>query len=164
MALLHRLRDAGDHGGVKRRFAVFLVALSALAGCKQEANPHPPDPMLQDSLGLTAEDRVYRVALRNQSGAELVEPAETMLEPGSYVEFLSSDRQVRVISFPLDEMDPRQAEFLRSTGQDRSPPLIELDSRFVVSFEGAPLGRYPFVVEGSGAPAHGTVRVENARR
>jgi hypothetical protein len=120
--------------------------------------------MLQDSLGLTAEDEVYRVFLRKLNEAETLEPAEVSIEPGAYLEFLTRDRQVRVVSFLVDELNPAQATFLRTTGQDRSPPLVELDSRFVVSFEGAPEGRYPFVVEGSGAPARGVVSVVSGGR
>jgi hypothetical protein len=119
--------------------------------------------MLQDSLGLTAEDHVHRVTLSNQSGTESVEPADVVLQPGSYLEFQTKDRHVRVVSFVMNELSAAQAEFLRSTGQDRSPPLVELDSRFVISFQAAPLGRYPFLVEGSGTPARGAVRVEERR-
>jgi hypothetical protein len=120
--------------------------------------------MLQDSLGLTAEDQVHRVMLRKLNQAESLEPAELTIETGAYLEFLTRDRQVRVVSFLLDELAPAQATFLRTTGQDRSPPLVELDSRFVVSFDGAPPGRYPFIVEGSGAPARGAVSVVSGGR
>jgi hypothetical protein len=142
-----------------RGLLVFLAACGALAGCEQERNLRPPDQVLQDSLGLTDQDRVHRIVLRVQNQAESLEPSELSIEPGAYLEFLTQDRYVRVVSFVLDELAPEQASFLRSTGQDRSPPLVELDSRFLVSFEGAPPGRYPFVVEGSGAPARGVVSV-----
>ena len=115
--------------------------------------------MLVDSLGLSSDDRVVRVKLLDQDGSETVEPDELNVEPGWYVEFFTRDGRVHTVSFLMDSLNGAQAEFLRSTGQDRSPPLLEVDSRYVVSFEGAPAGRYPFQVEGNGASARGTILV-----
>jgi hypothetical protein len=64
----------------------------------------------------------------------------------------------------MDGLTPEQAEFLRSSGQDRSPPLVELDSRFVVSFKDAPAGVYRYVVEGTGNSAFGSVQVQPAAK
>jgi hypothetical protein len=46
------------------------------------------------------------------------------------------------------------------TDQVASPPLLRLDSRYVVDFEGGPPGRYPYLLEGSGAAGRGVVVVE----
>jgi hypothetical protein len=177
VALLHRLRHArGDRGlsdrlerggpprdrrGFRTRAAVLIAALLLpLGACGEEAgNPHPPDALLQDSLGLSGDDRVHRLVLGTRGGADFVEPLEVAVEPGAYVEFFSEDRRVRTVAFLLDSLSADQAEFLRAGGQDRSPPLLELESRFLVTFEDAPLGRYPFVVEGNERPIYGTVVV-----
>lgn len=138
--------------------AGLAILFCLAAGCADEEGP-PPDPMLQDSLGLAAGDRVVRVRIAARDGAETVEPSQVELAPGWYLEFFTRDRRLHTVAFLLDSMSLAQAEFLRSTGQDRSPPLIELDSRFVVSFDGAPPGRYPFLVEGNGEAAHGAAVV-----
>lgn len=160
MEVLHRLWSSGVRGGLKGARALALV-VALLPACREEGNPHPPDRLLQDSLGLTPDDRVHRVLLVSRDGTEVVEPREVVLAPGGYVEFFTRDRRVRTVSFVLDSLGREQGEFLRTTGQDRSPPLVEPDSRFVVSFARAPPGRYPFVVEGSGVPAYGSVLVED---
>jgi len=150
--------------GIRWSPRVWLLALWLVAPACTRENPDPPDPLLQDSLGLTGEDRVVRVRLSSRDGSELVEPAQVELEPGSWVEFFTRDRRVHTVSFAMDRLAPEQAGFLRGTSQDRSPPLVELDSRFVVSFEGAPAGRYPFLVEGNGSPARGIVVVRTPER
>jgi plastocyanin len=145
--------------------AAFCLVLS-LAACRpgEKKNDNPPDKLLQDSLGLTADSHVHRVALRTDSGAETVAPAQVVIEPGALVEFYTRDRRVRTVSFQLDGLTPEQASFLRASGQDRSPPLVELDSRFVVSFKDAPAGVYRYTVEGTGSPAFGSVQVQAASK
>ena len=143
-------------GRIPGIMAVPLPCVS-LVGCRAEENPDPPDPLLRDSLGLTESDRVQRIRLGSRGGVEVVEPSEVELAPGAYAEFFTRDRRVRTVAFLLDSLSVEQAEFLRSSGQDRSPPLVELDSRFLTSFQNAPPGRYPFVVEGSGEPARGAL-------
>lgn len=147
--------------GVRRALVPAVSLLLTLVACGEEAgNPHPPDAVLRDSLGLSESDRVHRVVLGSRDGADFIDPLEVSLEPGAFVEFFAEDRRVRTVSFLLDGLTADQAEFLRSSGQDRSPPLLELGSRFLVTFDGAPLGRYPFVVEGNERPIYGAVAVE----
>lgn len=141
------------------RAAVLVLCLLGAAACGEQGNPNPPDQLLQDSLGLSGGDRVHRVVLGTRDGDEFADPVQVTIEPGAFVEFFSEDRRVRTVSFFVDSVAPAQAEFLRSTGQDRSPPLVEIESRFLVSFEGAPPGRYPFVVEGNQRAIPGTVVV-----
>src|SRR5690606_28187848 len=88
---------------------------------------------------------------------ESVQPAEVQVPPGAWVQFATTDRRIHMVAFQLDSLPPEAAAFLRDTGQDASPPLLELDARFVVTLQGAPPGRYPFLVEGNGAPARGAV-------
>jgi plastocyanin len=145
-----------------RLVAVLLVVgSSTLTGCeaREAPNLNPPDSLLRDSLGLTEDDHVHRVVLASQNGSESVQPTEVSIEPGHYVEFFTQDRRVRMVSFPLAGLTPAQAEFLRSTGQDRSPPLVEIESRYLVSFQDAPPGRYPFLVEGNERSIPGVITV-----
>ena len=139
----------------------LLLVLLALACKAEEPNPDPPGALLRDSLGLTESDRVPRVRLAGGPDGDVVDPPLVEVEPGGYVEFYTRDRRVRTVSFQLDSMSVEQADFLRSTGQEGSPPLVELDSRFVVSFQDAPPGRYSFVVQGNGEPVAGVVVVRS---
>jgi hypothetical protein len=138
--------------------AALLLLLSPACRAVEE-NPDPPDSLLRDSLGLGDDDRVKRIRLASGPDGEVVDPSQVLVEPGGYVEFYTRDRRVRTVSFLIDSLSTEQAGFLRSTGQERSPPLVELDSRFVVSFQDAPPGRYPFLVEGNVAPLPGAVVV-----
>ena len=179
MAVLHRLRRASSDGGVSRRrarrlmgqlsaraarllgAALVVIPVASASACRDREEPNlaPPDSLLQDSLGLTPEDRVHRVVLTSTNGSELVDPREVAVEAGHFVEFFTQDGRVRTVSFVSDSLSPAQSSFLRSTGQDRSPPLVERETRFVVSFQDAPPGRYPFVVEGNERAITGAVIV-----
>lgn len=86
-------------------------------------------------------------------------PRRLEVTSGSVVEFLTVDGRVHVLEFPVDSLSPLTAEFLRDTRQLESPPLVDRGSRFVVSFRGAPAGRYPFRSHGSGADAWGEIVV-----
>ena len=66
------------------------------------------------------------------------------------VRFISSDAGSHAIAFDGDAMSPDARAFLERTGQLRSPPLLAAESRWVMSFEGAPPGDYPFR-----CPTHG---------
>jgi len=108
---------------------------------------------------LTDRDEVHRVLITG-GVAELAAPRATTIQPGAYLEFVTGDWLVHEIIFELDSLLPDARAFLERTDQVASPPMLRLDSRFVVDFEGSPPGRYPFVLEGSGAPGHGVVVVE----
>lgn len=137
---------------------------ATVMGCA-EREPAPPrnlpDTVLRDSLGLTDADRVHRVHLRVEAGAFTVEPTPLAVRRGVWVEFVSSEGWPRTVTFEMDSLPRPAAELLRSTGQEASPPLLDPGSRFVVSFAGAPAGRYPYLVEGSARIARGVVIVED---
>jgi len=121
---------------------------------------NPPDALLRDSLALGDEDQVFRVVLTTESGRNWVDPATLVVPPGAWLEFVTGDGWPRTVSFELDSVPPSVAELLRSTGQDASPPLLGTGARFVVALRGAPVGRYPFRVEGSAEPVRGVVVIE----
>ena len=91
---------------MKRSFLPLLAVVSLLSACGELENLNPPDQMLKDSLGLTDQDRVHRVILRSLDQAESIEPTDISVEPGSYLEFLTRDRRVRVVSFLMNELAP----------------------------------------------------------
>ena len=156
MALLHRVRGRG-RGGVG---AGFLALLLLVGGCEDPPDPELlPDTLLRDSLGLDDDDRVWTVRLTAPENRERLAPSEVRIGAGGWLQFVTGDRRLHVVRFLMDEMPPAQAEFLRRTGQDESPPLLELGARLVLTFEDAPEGRYPYRVTGNGEAADGLVIV-----
>ena len=139
---------------------VVPVLLTILvAGCEP---PIPeelqPDSVLRERLGLTEEDEVHRVVLVSTDREE-ARPDSTTVPPGAWVEFVTGDWRIHEVRFELDSLAPEAAAFLRNSGQVASPPLLHLDARFVVSFEEAPVARYPYLVEGNLATGRGVVIV-----
>ncbi len=121
-----------------------------------------PDETLRAELGLTDGDEVHRVSLLGGDREE-IRPGELVLERRSWVEFVSMDWRVHEVHFEVDSLTPEAVEFLLATDQVSSSLLVEMDARFVVSFHEAPVGRYPYVVEGNGLPARGVVVVQPKR-
>jgi plastocyanin len=147
------------------RPALGLLLLVLLgSACKRTDASLQPDALLRDSLGLGDEDRVHRVRLSSPDNRESVEPDSVLVRPGDLVEFMTADRRVHAVSFQLDGLPAAAAEFLRGTAQESSPPLIEPEARFLVRFEGAPVGRYPYTVAGNGAEGRGLIVVAEPSR
>jgi len=164
VAILRGLRRRGPGLIAAPRPRPLLCALLITAsGTSCQVDPElQPDEVLRSELGLTDRDEVYRVVITG-GYAELAAPRATTIPPGAYLEFVTGDWFVHEISFEVDSMLPDVRAFLESTDQVASPPLLRLDSRYVVDFEGSPPGRYPFVLVGNGAEGRGVVVVE-ARR
>jgi plastocyanin len=138
---------------------VSLSLLSATMACRSEPDlTLQPDSLLQAELGLTVEDRVYRVDVTGGE-VERAEPAALSIEAGSYVQFVTTDWLVHEILFDTTALNPSQRGFLRSTDQLQSPPLIDRGSRYVLSFADAPLGSYTYRLEGNGTASRGTIVV-----
>jgi hypothetical protein len=142
--------------------AASLLAIMLVASGEKEVTPpqNPPDALLRDSLRLGDEDRVFRVSLSTEDGENRAYPASIQVPRGAWVEFVSADGWPRTVGFLLDSLSSAAAELLRASGQDASPPLLDAGDRFVVTFRGAPAGRYPYRIEGSAAPAEGAVIIE----
>ena len=142
------------------RILLLVWALPFLATACERTDPQlRPDALLRDSLGLGDGDRVHRIQLGSVDNRERIEPVRVTVRPGDWVEFVTQDRRVHAVTFLLDDAPPAGAELLRRSGQDRSPPLVELEARFIVSFADAPEGSYPFVVIGNGQDGRGTIVV-----
>jgi len=72
---------------------------------------------------------------------------------------VTTDWLIHEVIFEADSVDTEQWSFLERTDQTASPPLIERDTRYVLTFEGAPPGRYPYLLEGNGASGRGVIIV-----
>jgi plastocyanin len=70
------------------------------------------------------------------------EPAQLKAAPGDYVRFTAGDSRTHAIVFELAAGDART--FLESTGQLRSPPLVNNGASWVIALDKAPLGTYVF--------------------
>ena len=135
------------------------MAALAMAGCREPADTRlQPDALLQADLGLTLVDRVHSVRLVG-GDVERADPALMSVEPGSYVEFVTTDWLIHEVIFESDSLTSDQLAVLERTDQVASPPLVERDSRYVLAFAGAPLGRYPYRLEGNGRAGRGAIVV-----
>lgn len=143
---------------------VALLAGAALQpGCAGESGAPPgPDSLLRAELSLGDSDQVYRVTITGGTQEQL-SPSAVELPQGAWLEFVSADWRVHEVRFEVDSLPEAGRLFLQGTDQVASPPLVNRDERFVVSFADAPEARYPFVVEGNGAPARGVVVVRSKR-
>lgn len=142
--------------------ATLIVVVSM--GCRRDVPPpeNRPDTLLRTELGLTDKDEVHRVTLTG-GASEVLDPVETTLPPGAWVEFVTADGRIHEVTFEVDSLGTEALAFMQRTDQMSSPPLVNLGQRFVVSFRDAPEGRYPFRVEGNGGPARGVVVVKANR-
>lgn len=158
-ASLHRPRSAGPIS----LGALAVVALAALtAGCSRTDPALVPDSTLRAELGLTDADRVHTLVLRGGEQEEVTPGTVEILE-GDWVQFSAADWRVHEVRFEADSLSLPARSFLEESDQGASPPLVDQGDRFVVSFTGAPEGRYPFLVEGNGTPVRGVVVVSPRR-
>lgn len=136
-----------------------LACAWLLCACDPGVPPeHRPDEVLRSELQLGDEDEVHRITLRADE-RERPEPSEVVVPPGAWVEFVTDDWRVHEVHFDTHGLAAEAVAFLEASDQIASPPLVDRGARFVVSFEGAPPGRYPFRIEGNGEPAYGAVVV-----
>jgi hypothetical protein len=141
------------------RLLVLAVILSAVASCEPPPDPDTlPDEVLQAELGLTTSDRVHRVELTGGK-REQADPVVVSIEPDAHVEFITTDWLIHEVIFDEDSLVGGRWDFLESSDQTSSPPLIDKESRYLLSFVGAPTGRYPYRIEGNGAAGRGVIIV-----
>lgn len=153
------MSDADPRDGTLCRFLIsILTLLLAASACEQRDPELVPDELLQTQMGLTPDDRVHTVRISTDT-AERADPTSVTVEPGDYVQFVSGDHLVHEVAFALDSLSGPGRAFLERTGQNASPPLLEFDARFVVSFAGAPEGRYRYLLAGNRAGGAGEVVV-----
>ncbi|HSM06556.1 MAG TPA: hypothetical protein VK858_18175 [Longimicrobiales bacterium] len=145
------MRYRGAVRGLRRLPLLALAALSTLASaaCEEPEPEGPPlDPLLRDSLpdaegiGL----RIVEIGFGSR-GEELV-PDSLEIRVGDRVDFRTLDGSPRVARFRVMGLDEDQYRFLTDGSGLMSPPLVAAGSHWIVHFERAPAGRYPFEVEG----------------
>lgn len=150
-------RVGGLRGAAARATVTTLLPLIMLA-CSDPDPELVPDAVLQATLGLDVDQRVHTIAVTTGVN-ERSDPDSLAVLPGDFVEFVSTDWFVHEVRFDVDALEADARDFLARTEQLASPPLLQRDARFVVSFEGAPLGRYPYVLVGNRGSGGGEVVV-----
>lgn len=168
MALLRGVRDRGARGGLTRggvpldprrgRLVVFIGLL--FVGTCDAPPEFRPDARLRESLGLSARDRVHTIDLSLVDGGDRVSPREVRIRPGDRVGFGARDGFVHRVRFALDSLTGEALAWATGMGLADGPPLIGRGAVWVVPFEGAPQGRFPFLVDGNGREGAGVVIVE----
>lgn len=140
-------RNDGRGGLTTRRPGRFLVvALLLAASCRAGGDEADRTVRLRDGeVTLDEGARKHVVELAGVQDTAEIRPSRVEAGAGDVVEFTARDALTHSIVFQADSMPAPQADFLRSSGQLRSPPLLTADSRWVVSLKDAPAGEYPFV-------------------
>lgn len=117
------------------------------------------DSAIRDSLGIGPRVALHRIALGGDRDSERIVPSELRVEEGDVVAFETVDGRIHELAFEPDSLAPDILDFLRKTRQLRSPPLMNLGTRFLVDLEDAPEGRYVFRGRTVGDPLFGTILV-----
>ncbi|HEX6938998.1 MAG TPA: hypothetical protein VF158_06260 [Longimicrobiales bacterium] len=153
---------ASGRSRVGRPDAVFALLLALAAPACESPALGERGEVLEldgDTVRLAPGVAVADVLLR--AGApDAVEPETIRIRSGDVVRFTAADARVHAVAFERARLAPAAVAFLDSTAQLRSPPLLTRGARWIVSFEGAPAGSYPFVDTATGA--RGTVAVAPA--
>lgn len=144
--------------GSAGRLLVALGVVISPGACERPDPSLQPDAVLRAELGLTNSDEVHRVTLTGGE-AERAEPVAVSIAPGAYVEFITADWFVHEVIFERDSLSDDQWAFLERTDQVDSPPLVQRESRYVLAFEDAPPGRYPYSLHGNGMAGRGVILV-----
>lgn len=154
---------SGGAGGRGRLLALWALTLTGfLIGCSGEPGSEaPPDPHadLRQRLGVEPGREIHQVTIGGRGDEEHVVPPLLRVPADALVVFVTVDGRVHTVSFAEDSLDLEAALFLERTSQMRSPPLVDRGSRFVITLEGAPRGRYRFRSRGPGGDAWGTLVV-----
>lgn len=138
----------------------LLFFLSFLGGC-QESQSEASLRRLEEAqaLGLSSGAELHQVTLGGRGSEEHAVPTIIQALPGDAVEFRTVDHRVHTLMFLPDSLSTTVRGYLETTGQMGSPPLVSRGSRFIVRFDDAPQGRYPFESKGHGGVAKGVVVV-----
>jgi hypothetical protein len=142
---------------VVRRTGAFLFL--AVAGCGIE--PKIPQIIEEASTDPHSEiaSKAQVVQLSGGRDVEHIVPPHLEIDVGEWVQFITLDRRVHMLSFIPDSISTEAFEYLEDTRQLEGPPLLARGSRFLVDFRKAPAGRYVFSSESHGDPVFGSVTV-----
>ena len=85
---------------------------------------------------------LYDIKIATDAQSRDFEPDNLSASPGDYVRFTTADSRTHAIVFEVAAGDTRT--FLESTGQLRSPPLVNKGASWVIALDKAPVGTYVF--------------------
>lgn len=145
--------------GLTARHAGLLLVVGLAPSCIGGEPPPPSDLDLRLELGILDETAIHRIDLSYQGDGIRILPRSTEIRTGDIVQFVTLDHRVYLVRFGGAALYGAAVEFLRATRQERPPPLVEQGARLVLTFEDAPFGTYPFVVDGNGLSVEGEIRV-----
>ncbi len=145
---------------VSRLHHVPALVLLALARCGVEAETQAGEAASATvrEPPLPGVEIVQIIQLGGGRDQEHVIPLASEISAG-WVEFITLDRRVHTLSFIVDSLAAEAYDYLRTTDQVHSPPLLERGTRFLVDLSGAPEGRYVFSSRSHGEPVYGSITV-----
>jgi plastocyanin len=138
--------------------AFVFWGLSLIAACDE--SPLRREAKLDigsDTISLAPGVKIHDLVLRSVAGGEF-EPAATQIRSGDVVRFTTRDSRTHVIEFEEAKLPAVALELFKARTQLRSPPLLVDGATWIVSFEGAPAGQYPFRCVSHGARGSVTVK------
>lgn len=143
------------------RPGLVLLVLVALAACEQPPVPRrgPELDLGTDTTRLPSGASIHEVQIRSDFEGAIFEPHELIVRPGDVVRFTAADAGNHALAFDETAIAPESRAFLEVTHQLRGPPLITTGAVWVVSFDGAPPGDYPFTCLTYGGLGRITVQV-----
>lgn len=131
-----------------RRPGAFFILVLLAGACGRPESPESRAliELAEDTIELGRGASLADVLVRSAAATTAVfEPETLTIRQGDVIRFITADRHPHAITFDPERLAPEHAHFLRATDQLRSPPLITEGAAWVVSFEEAPPGIYPFV-------------------
>jgi hypothetical protein len=139
---------------------IGAITCLVVVGCGIEPRTLP-DPVEEASTDPYSEIVAIAQVVQLSGGRDVehIVPPHVEIEMGKWVQFLTLDRRVHMVSFVPDSLSPKALEYLVDTGQLKGPPLLARGSRFLVDFRDAPSGRYVFSSVSHGDPVFGSVTV-----
>jgi plastocyanin len=144
------------------QLAGAVVLCWLCAGCDrtkgEPAAEQGPRVLQLDSTSIALPDSVHLAVITlDRSIRADMDRLNVELRVGDIIRFETRDGGGHAIAFDGVALATRARVWLEHTGQLRSPPLVAAGNAWVVSFEEAPPGDYPFQCVTHGG--RGTVRV-----
>lgn len=135
-------RGSGRPGALL--FPILLVAL--LAACDERVGERGRTVIeLEDGETVELDDGAVAVDVVLLGAGRAGMLADTVrIRPGDVVRFVAGDPMPHAVVFDASLLPTEAAAFLERSGQLRGPPLVETGASWIVSFDGAPPGAYPF--------------------
>jgi plastocyanin len=139
--------------------AMWVTVLASMSCGVGSGTESRADAALRDTLGIGPRVGFHIVALGGSRDSERISPARLEVSEGDVVVFETVDGRVHALEFATDSLSPEVVTFLRETRQLKSPPLMDLGTKFLVDFEDAPDGRYVFRGRTVGDPVYAVILI-----